>query len=288
MAGTASGTPKAVNPIWLFPAGVTVAAFYEKAFVLGGRIAELCVSWVDFAREVWLRLFGMTPLGAPDGRVLDLLTLWLTCSVVAIALPRATGERGHVPKTTTGAVRDLTRLPALPARIVAFVLIIASIALIAFPFSAPLQAAAESDILMPGGTETRVWLGNEARWLAYGLIAVGLVAVGFGFFIQNPRVEALDLNEVEKRDISIISIMLWLASAAFLVLAFLIPSAGWQLGSVHVGAEESIALSLLGLACLIAWRSALPFVQLALLVVAFVVLDRVYTFLSGVWAATMS
>lgn len=281
---------RAINPIIVFPAAITAAAFIEKAFAVGGEIARLCVRWTDFARELWSRLFAFLPDGASihtSDRLLDLLTLWVTCSLVVALMPHLSGERGHVPKSTIAAVHDLTKLPPLLTQIVALALIVGSLALIVAVFREPIQAAGESNILLPGGDATRSWLAGSGLWFAGVVGAVAVSVLGYLYFVHNPKVAAMELTATEQRDISVVSVALWVFSAAALVAAFLTPLAGWTLAGLRIAQVDCMLLSLIGLAALVMWRSALPFVQLALLVLAILAIDRIYTFLSEIWRATM-
>ncbi|HVY86293.1 MAG TPA: hypothetical protein VG943_14255 [Caulobacterales bacterium] len=286
----ASGRAQAtVNPLWLFPSAMTFVAFYQSIFEFGHLIVDLCGVWLAFCRELWARLFALAP-GAhlqADGAVRDLLTLWVTASFALWLFPLTTPRNDGRVTTTVAAIAQTFKLPRPVARLAAFVLIALSILVVGMPFAAtsapdqpPLLVALQGSQLISGGSLS-AWLAGEGVWFSILLTALGGAFLSIEFFVIGPKLEDAPLSPTEQRDLFVIAIVLWIASAAFVAAALIMPPSGFG----PLTKPDAMVLALLALIGLIAWRSALPFVQLALLIGAVFALDGVYQFLSSVWAS---
>lgn len=275
--------------LWMLPTAITFTKFYREVFEFGHDVVELCERLTGFARAAWHRGFTLVPHWVPitvDDRTMDLLTLWVTSSFIVLALPRLTGEKSALPRTTISAVQDTLKLSELPAQLIASVLIAISAFVIAAPFEAALATLHASSVLSPGGAAVRQWLGGRGIWLTFVVMGLALCAVGYVYFVHNPKLAKLTPSAQEKREFTAVSALLWLLSAAFLILALFVPLQGWHLGALVFLKDDSMVLSLLALAGLITWRSALPFVQLACLIVAIFFIDGAYKLALDAWAAS--
>ncbi|MBL8542551.1 MAG: hypothetical protein JNJ63_01970 [Hyphomonadaceae bacterium] len=285
----AAATRTGVNSIWILPSAMTFVAFYKNIFEFGNFVVALCRTWLDFCRELWSRLFALAPDGAAPGMSAassDMLTLWVTCSLAVWLFPMLTRDQSGQPKTTVAALTDFLPLPALGIRLLAFVLIGFSALVIALPFAAPpapgdaslVDVLQESQVIGAGGFGA--WLAQEGVWVAFAMLGVAIAVLTYVFFVVGPRLAAAVLSEAEKRDLIILAAVLWFASAAFLVASLVLPA-----GGALITREDAMVLSLTALIGLVAWRSALPFVQLAGLIVAIFTIDAVYRFVLDVWTS---
>lgn len=284
----AAATRAGVNSIWILPSAMTFVAFYKNIFEFGNFVVVLCRTWLDFCRELWSRVFALAPAGATaavDTASSDMLTLWVTSSLAIWLFPMLTRDATGQPKTTVAALADFLPLPILGVRLVAFVLIGLSALIIALPFAAP-PAAGEaslidvlqsSQVIEAGGFGA--WLAQEGVWAAALMVAGAIALLSFVFFVLGPQLAAAELSDAEKRDLIVIGAVFWLISAALLIGGLVAPA-----GS-PIGREDAMVLSLVALIGLVAWRSALPFVQLAGLIVAIFTIDAVYRFVLDVWSS---
>lgn len=286
------------NPIWLLPSAMTLMAFYKDIVEFGQMLAAVCRGWMVFFRELWSRIFSMAPPGAVprmDPAMGDMLTLWVTSSIAIWAFPLIAGQRDGRVKTTVEALEESFGLPANVARGLAFTLI----ALAVLGMAAPLGLAASPDdqqtvarslqastLISPGGREFRDWFANDGAWLAWSLVGLGGALLTFVFFVIGPILSAAILSKREKLELTAIGISMWVLSGGLLAAALFVPASGIPVhGLQHVHADLAV-LSLLTLIGLVAWRSALPFVQLALLILAVLTLDAAVRFGLDVWSST--
>jgi hypothetical protein len=278
-----------VHPLWLWPSAMTFIAFYEKVFKFGGLVVEVCRVWLDFSRTFWERLFALSPsVSVPqDPALYDMLTLWVTASFAIWFFPLLTPASDGRVKTTVDALGETLRLPPPAARGLGFIVIALAILVVAAPFgafdSSPertlVETLQQSAIVSGGGLAD--WLSGGGLWFAVVLAAFGAAALSYVYFVIGPRLAAAELSDEEKRDLIVIAAALWLTSAALLAAAVFLPA-----GLFGLGRLDLMVLSLLSLVGLVAWRSALPFVQLAVLIVAAVAVNEALEFLIGVWRAT--
>jgi hypothetical protein len=284
MAAAAART--GVNSIWILPSAMTFVAFYKNIFEFGNFVVDLCRTWLDFCRAFWAALFDLAPGGAAvsvDTAAGDMLTLWVTSSLAVWLFPMLTRDGSGQPKTTVAALSDFIPLPALGVRLVAFVLIGLSALIIALPFAAPapgeeslVQVLRGSGVISAGGFGD--WLAFDGAWVASAMVGAAIAMLSYVFFVLGPRLAAATLTDAEKRDLFVVAAVLWLVSAGLLIAALVLPTQGAQLTR-----PDAMVLSLTALIGLVAWRSALPFVQLAGLIAAIFTIDAVYRFLLDVW-----
>lgn len=275
-----------VNSIWLLPSAMTLVAFYKNIFEFGNLVVELCRTWLDFCRAFWTHLFALAPgaSGGVDTVGSDMLTLWVTSSVAIWLFPLLTRDDTGNPKTAVAALGDLLPLPPFITRLIAFVLIGVSALVIATPFAIPpaqggpslIDALQGSQVIEAGGLGA--WLSSEGVWAAFGFVGAGVAMLSYVFFVIGPKLAGAQLSDAEKRDLMIISAILWFVSLALLIC-------GLTMADGVLAREDFMVLSLIVLIGLVAWRSALPFVQLAVLIVAIFTIDVVYRFLLEVWTS---
>lgn len=277
----------ATHPLWLLPSAMTFVGFYKGIFDFGHFFVRLCSAWLDFCREIWLRLFAATPgmSGALDPAVTDLLTLWVCASLALWVFPLLTPQRDGRVLTTVSALHTYLHIPPGVARALAFVLIGVSVVVVGLPFTAPnpdgasLGEAVQGSTLVTGGAASS-WLSGAGAWFSALLVGVAGALLCFVFFVLGPKLEA-PLSAAERRDLLIIAIALSVVSAGFVVAAIVMPASGMG----PLTKPDAMALALLALIGLVAWRSALPFVQLSVLVGAVFVLDAGYRFFADVWSS---
>lgn len=277
------------NPVWLLPSAMTFVAFYKDLLEFGQLLADICRDWLDLCRVLWERLFAaVSPSLAQDvaGPSADMLTLWVTSSLAIWLFPLIAGQRGGQIKTTVEALVEL-RLPPFLARLVAFVLIGVSSAVIAAPFTLP-PAGAEQDTLARALQSGQVLAPqDESPLAAWALIGAGIAALSYIFFFIGPRLAAAELSAREKFESALISILFWIVSAALLAAALISPNGVALFGGEIMQADIMVA-SLVALIGLVSWRSALPFVQLALLIAVVLTADAALRFLLDIWASARS
>jgi hypothetical protein len=274
--------------LWLLPAAISFVGFFDKIFSFGNALADLCRQWLGFMRNLWAALFGAMDGAVPvslDTMSADLLTLWVTSSIAVWLLPIATRTPDGRLMTTVDAVGGLLRAPTVFARPIALVLIVLAIVTMLAPFGA---FSSEQGSLFPGLADQSAiigasgfgeWLSGQGVWAAAVLVLLAGVLYAYNFFAIGPRLANAVLSPAERRDLLIVAIVLWLVSALLLVLSLLVPTGATAAG---FSKADVMVLSLLTLVGLVAWRTALPFVQLVVLAGAIFAIDAVYGFIMSV------
>lgn len=283
-----------MSAFWLLPAAMTFVGVCKEALSFGSSVSALCFEGLKFARAFWLMVFpslGDLATGSIDKTTADLLTFWVSWSIAIWLLPMVSKSADGRLLTTVDEVKRLFRLPPLFARLVALVMIALSVLIIIVPFGASLETETASPLLSEilQGSQLATafglgnWLSSDGIWAAFGLLLLSAALYGYNFFVLGPRLAGAVLSADERRDLQIIAIVLWLMSALLLILALVVSPQASLLG---FGREDVMALSLLCLVGVVAWRTALPFVQLAILVGAILMIGGIWDFLISVATAS--
>ena len=285
---------QAGSAFWLLPAAMTFVGFCEKVFSFGSGVSALCLEGLQFARTFWLLLFAslgsLSPLSV-DETTADLLTFWVSWSLAIWLLPIVSKSADGRLMTTVDVVEGLSRAPPLFARPVALVMITLSVLILITPFGALPQTQTPSTLLSDILQESQLatafglgdWLSSDGIGVSIALLLLAAALYGYNFFVLGPRLAGAVLSAAERRDLQIIAIILWLLSASLLILALFVSPQASLLG---FGRADVMALSLLSLVGVVAWRTALPFVQLVILVSAILMIGGIWDFLTSVATAS--
>ncbi len=272
---------RSLESIWLLPAVATFAALYRDVFDFGHVLAQVCQSWLLLWREVWSRVLGAIGEFLPiyvDDNARDILTLWVTFSAAIGFLPVVAKNRRLGLQSTVAAWQSLGAGPAW-SRHYAAISIVLSVVFLTLPFLAALSALQSSSLV----DVAPIRIGGDQLGAVVSLfLAFALLCFFIVFYVIGPHLEGAALNDAEARDLNIISVLLWLTSAALLVTAFLIPPEDSFGGFLQ---QDAFVLSLLTLLARITWRSALPIVQIAVLVAGVFVIDTLYVTVTEIWGA---
>jgi hypothetical protein len=282
---------KRVAPFWLLPIAMVVYAAFEDVVSFAGKVVDFCQRWVTFTRRLWSRLFDLAPESGPffvsdpsfaaiNNTFRDVLTLWVAGSLALVIVPWATRDTSPLATTTTQAVKSVTKWPDALARIVSFVLIALSAALILASYFTTFSVLRTSQVVNVNPS-TRDWLLGDGLWLTVGVAIACVVGIAVAFFMLAPQLERAEYTPAELRDVARFSVVLWLISGLLALSAGLVPYDGLTLGPLHLAKVDVLLMSVVALVGLVAWRSALPFVEVAILVVVMFTINAVWTLISG-------
>ena len=286
---------RASNPVWLAPTALTIVAFYQKLIEVGQIIGAVTDKWMEVARSFWrhaLEIAAGPEAVTVDESTGDMLTLWVVASLAIWLLPFATPGRGARVKTTVAVIAESLRMPRVLARALGFLIIALSAFVVMAPFALGdanlVQTMRGSGLLAPEGTAFGDWLSGDGVWLAGVLALVGAGLLSYEFFVIGPKLEAAPVTRTEARDLIVIAVVLWAISAACIFVAVTAPATGVQFLGVSLSKADAMVGALIALIGLVVWRSALPLVQLAGLVVVVLVIDGAYDFVTELVARMQS
>lgn len=279
---------KASNPVWLAPTAITVVAFYQKLIEVGQIIGAVTDRWMDVARSFWrnaLEIAVGPAMVTVDESTGDMLTLWVVASLAIWLLPFATPEKkGARIKTTVAIIKETLPIPGALARVLAFPIIALSALVVVAPFAfgdgSLLSTVRQSGMLAPEGSVVGDWLAGSGVWFAYVLAICGGALLSYEFFVIGPKLERVAITSAESRDLILIAVVLWAISAGCIVVSVLAPMDGLAFFGGQLTKADAMVGALIALIGLVAWRSALPLVQLAALVVAVLAIDGAYDFVT--------
>ena len=282
-----------LNPIWLVAAAITVAAQWDQAFGMFRLLAEVFRNWLILWREVWQRFFDwLQPYVirsfAPEYH--DMLTLIATLlATLGIGqLILNAGKESTPPITTTDAVRRIIGGPTWLCALLANMLIAGALAIVMFPFLHALvglweNASAYYDSVIANRTESSpawqlLWLPAEVEkfYMTMGAF-VPLFLIPFLWVF----------NIVVYHSLYSRSVLISLIGGIFLFGFFAMPIMYLFLPKLEGADWTSPAVALwyclIAVLSVLAIRTALPIVQLALMIIALLAIDAGAGFAVDVW-----
>lgn len=249
-----------VNPLWLVPTAVTLAALYQEVFEFGHLLAEVARKWLSLWREIWQRLFELlSPLVHIELSAdhLDNLTLWIVLAACLGVVPTLLGQNHR--QTTAETIAQWTRWPDLPVYAASGAVSLIAITLLVSPF-APANARMTG---LPD--DPAMWMFSMGYTVAGALFLLGALKWG-------SRGHA-ETQEAYSKGMLLISFIC--------VLVVLAMPAGTSIWFFSQG--ELMDLANMTLLVSIAIRSTLPIVQISLLLLGIFAVDSVTAFLEDAW-----
>lgn len=280
-----------LNPLWLIPATITVAAKWSDAFGIAHLLAEVFRRWLDIGHVVWAHVFAwlkpytVRTLPPEDYPFLTLIAVLLGSVGIGQLVQSKLAGRSWSPLTVSNMIQHWLRRDNPPSGIICNVLIISAFAFIAFPvknsllgaFGYVVEASQSFFTPSPGASQFFSAMLSILWTLIWIVVFVRFDAIDCRETLRTSR-RTLDrllyirLQHFERKTFQY-SIFALLAYFVFLVLYFFAPNTVFPMD------HSAILLPTLFVTfTLIAWRSAAPMVQLALSAAGLLAADRLVTF----------